>query len=152
MTVPAAPVTAPASSITALSSPVAAPLALIIFQAASTPHNAITLPRSDIGYLFLAGSGTQGPLKFAMMSDCGASSDFVDSHSIGDTESQIRGIVKLDPPATIIVDGHNTRSGQHEYPCRSRHRRPRPPPRHVAAGHECVGAWPSPIFRREGGA
>ena len=44
---------------------------------------------------------------------------------------------------------HAQRS-QHGYPYHSRHRRPRLPPRHVT-GHECAEAWPSPIFRWDGG-
>ena len=46
-----------------------------------------------------------------MTSDCGASSHFIDSNLIGDIEPQMKDIVKLDPPATIVVGGHSTLRG-----------------------------------------
>ena len=46
-----------------------------------------------------------------MTADCGASSYFVYSHLIGDIESRMKDIVKVDSPATIVVTGHSTLSG-----------------------------------------
>ena len=64
-----------------------------------------------IGFLFLADCASPGPFKFTMTSDCGASSHFVYSNLIGDIESRITDIVKLGPPATIVVAGHSTLRG-----------------------------------------
>ena len=111
VTVLAAPVTAPAAPVTVLPTPVTAPPAPFSSRAAPTPCNAIELPPSGIGYSVLVSSGTRGPLKLTMTSDCGASSHFVNSNLIGDIESRMKGIVKLDPPATIVVAGHNTLRG-----------------------------------------
>ena len=83
-------------------------------QAAPTPYNVIESPPSGIGYSFLTGSATPGPLKFARTSDCEVSSYFVDSHLIGDIESRMKGIMnimKLGPPATFVAAGHSTLSG-----------------------------------------
>ena len=66
-------------------------------------HDNDESPPSGIGFLFLAGSTATGPLKFAMTSDCGASSTF-----IGEIESRMKDTVKLDPPAMIVIAGHNT--------------------------------------------
>ena len=93
---PAAPVTALPTSIT--------------FQVAPTPY-VTESPSSSTVYSFLAGSATPGPPIFAMTSDCGASSHFIDSNLIGDIEPQMKDIVKLDPPATIVVGGHSTLRG-----------------------------------------
>ena len=79
-------------------------------EAAPTPY-VIESPLLDIGFLFLAGFATPGPLKFTMTSDCGASSHLVDSNLIGDIESWMKDIVKLDPPATIFVAGRSTLRG-----------------------------------------
>ena len=46
-----------------------------------------------------------------MTSDCGASSHFVDSHLVGNIESRIKDIVKIDPPATIDIANHSMLSG-----------------------------------------
>ena len=46
-----------------------------------------------------------------MTSDCGILSHFVDSHLIVDIESRMKNIVKLNPPATIVVAGNTTLSG-----------------------------------------
>ena len=43
-----------------------------------------------------------------MTSDCGASSTFGDSNFIGEIESRMKDTVKLDPPAMIVIAGHNT--------------------------------------------
>ena len=47
---------------------------------------------------------------FFMTSYCGASSHFIDSPLVGDIESRIKDIVKLDPPATIVAAVHNALS------------------------------------------
>ena len=46
-----------------------------------------------------------------MTSYCRASSLSVDSHLIGGIESRMKDMVKLDPPATIVVTSHSTLSG-----------------------------------------
>ena len=46
-----------------------------------------------------------------MMPDCGAASHFIDSNLIGDIESRMKNIVKLDPPSTIVVAGHSILRG-----------------------------------------
>ena len=45
---------------------------------------------------------------FTMTMGCGALSYFVDNKLMGDIESRMKYIVKLDPPATIVVAGHST--------------------------------------------
>ena len=97
----AAPVAAPPA-------PFAAPPTPVI--SSPTPY-VIELPPSGIGFSFLAGSATPGPLKFTITSDCGASSYFVGSNLIGDIEARMKDIVKLDPPATIVVAGHSILRG-----------------------------------------
>ena len=46
-----------------------------------------------------------------MMLDCGASSYFVDGNLIGDIESRMKDIVKLDPSAKTVVASHSTLRG-----------------------------------------
>ena len=87
-----------------------APPTPVRFEVAPTPY-VIEAPPSGIGFSFLAGSPTSGPLKFTMMSDCEASSHFVDCNLIGDIESRMKDIVKLDPPATIVSAGHRALRG-----------------------------------------
>ena len=79
-------------------------------QTYSMPY-VIESPPSGIGYSLLAGFTTSGPLKFTTISDCGAPSDYVHSNPIGDIESRMKDIVKLDPPATIVVAGHSKLRG-----------------------------------------
>ena len=50
-------------------------------------------------------------MKFTMTPDSGASSPVVDGHLIGDIESRMKNIVKLEPPAMIVVAGHSTLNG-----------------------------------------
>ena len=48
---------------------------------------------------------------FTMTPDCGASSHFVDSKLIGENDSRIKDIAKLDPRETIVVASHITLTG-----------------------------------------
>ena len=102
------PVIAPSTPVTVTPAPVTAPPTPVTPHAAPTPYSVIESPPSGIGLSFLAVSTTLGQLKFTTPSDCGASSHFVGSHFI---ESRMKDIVKLNPPATIVVAGHSTRSG-----------------------------------------
>ena len=108
---PATPAIAPSAPITAPPAPVTALPTLVSSQAAPTPYNTIESPPSGIGHLFLADSTTPGPLKFTTTSDCEASSRFVDSNPIGDIESWMKDVVKLDSPVTIVVAGYSTLRG-----------------------------------------
>ena len=103
-------VTAPSTPVAAPPAPFTPPPTPVTYEAAPTPY-VNESPPSGIGFSFLADSAIPGPLKFTMTSDCGASSHFVDSNRIGDIESRMKDIVKLDPPATIVVAGHNTLRG-----------------------------------------
>ena len=87
-----------------------APPTPVASQAALTPYFIEFYP-SGIGYSFLAGSTTPGPLKFAMTLGYEASSHFIDNELIGDIELLMKGIVKIDPPPTIVVAGHSTLRG-----------------------------------------
>ena len=87
------------------------PVASFTSQATPTPYNAIESSLPGIGFWFLAGSATPGPLKCTITLDFGASLHFVDSNVIGEIDSRMKNIVKLDPPATIVVAGHSTLSG-----------------------------------------
>ena len=103
-------VTAPSTPVATPPAPFTLPPTPVTSEAAPTPY-VNESPPSGIGFLFLAGYATPGPLNFTMTSDCGASSNFVDSNLIGDIESRRKDIVKLDPPATIVVAGHDTLRG-----------------------------------------
>ena len=107
---PAIPSIVPSCPVTAPPTPVPAPPAPVASQVSPTPY-VIKSPPSGIGYPFLAGSTTLGPLKFTITLDCGMSSHFVDNSLIGDIESWMKDIVKLDPPATIVITNHSTLSG-----------------------------------------
>ena len=117
-------------------------------EAAPTPY-VIESPPSGIGFSFLAGFATHDPLKFTMTSNGGALLYFVDSNLIGDIERHHEARSTGDDRR---CRPQHTQRSQHGHPHRLRHRRPRISPRHVADGHECTGAWPSPIFGRDGGA
>ena len=108
---PASPVvTAPSIPVAAPPAPFTAPPTRIMPKGAPTPY-VNESPPSGVGFSFLAGSATPGPLNFTLTSDCGASSHFVDSNLIGDIKSRMKSIVKLDSPATIVVAGHSTLRG-----------------------------------------
>ena len=110
VTDPFTPVATPPAQFTAPPAPLTAPPTLIKSEAALMPY-VNESPSSGIVFSFLAGSATPGPLKFTMTSDCGAASHFVDCNLVGGIESRMKDIVKLDPPATIVVAGHNTLRG-----------------------------------------
>ena len=87
------------------------PVASVTSQATLTSYNFIKSSLPGIGYWFLAGSATPGPLKCTISLDSEASLHFVDSSVIGEIDSRMENIVKLEPPATIVVAGHSTLSG-----------------------------------------